>query len=124
MNAIDGRSPDRGDETDTVVLRRSRAAVLEIASGERWRQLLVGHHDAAFIEVTFPPKTSGDHDCVRHPAREYLYLVHGTLHIEIDGNVQTLHAGDSIAFAANVSHRIWNESAKEATAIRFTAAVE
>lgn len=121
MHHEKARPSRRSPENAPIVSHYSDQVTIEANSGQRWRQLLPARRDAAFLRITFPPNQHADQTYVSHPAKEYLYLICGTLQVDISGNVQTLHAGDSIAFAAHAPHRMWNVTSRSVSALRFTA---
>jgi transcriptional regulator with XRE-family HTH domain len=57
-----------------------------------------------------------------HPGVECLYVLEGTLHLNIGEQEQTLEAGDAIYFDSHVSHTYRRAGARRCSAIVITAA--
>lgn len=56
---------------------------------------------------------------ITHTGFEYGLVVEGELTIEIDGVQTVLHSGDIVSLKSTRLHKIWNYSARKATAIWF-----
>jgi putative monooxygenase len=53
-----------------------------------------------------------------HPySEEFLYLVDGTLEVQVDGEAHTLHAGDGVTLPIGSRHRLVNRSGAPAFAV-------
>jgi transcriptional regulator with XRE-family HTH domain len=85
--------------------------VIELESGVRWERLTSDHDDLVdFLYVTYDVAgaSSTDGTLMRHPGREYGYVISGRLGVQIQFQKYLLQAGDSFAFDSTKPHRLWN----------------
>ena len=85
--------------------------VLELESGVRWERLTSEHDNKVdFLYVTYEVAgaSSTDGTLMRHPGREYGYVISGRLTVQIRFQEFVLEQGDSIAFDSTQPHRLWN----------------
>jgi len=68
----------------------------------------------------FQPPSSGDTRLHAHPGVEFMYILAGTLVIQIGENQHTLAAGDSIYFDATVPHGYARSGARACRAVVVT----
>ena len=54
---------------------------------------------------------------MRHPGREYGYVISGRLGVQIQFQRYLLQAGDSFAFDSTKPHRLWNPGDRPAHAL-------
>ncbi len=93
------------------VVRPSDRHVVELASGVRWERLTSHQHeDVDFLHVTYDMggSSSADERLMRHPGREYGYVLSGMLGVQLGFERHRLGPGDSIGFDSTVPHRLWN----------------
>lgn len=70
------------------------------------RMLAHGARPLHPMEVTGGATEPGE--VFAHAEDEFVYVVQGTIHVEIDGERSTLAAGDSAYYAGGVRHRWWS----------------
>jgi transcriptional regulator with XRE-family HTH domain len=98
------------------VRHRGQRPVLEFESGVTWEQLT--NSLTPFVDhllVTYPPKSSSSASSklYTHFGFEHVYMVSGTIELQLDFDTCTLGAGDSIAFDCSRPHMFRNNSATE-----------
>jgi mannose-6-phosphate isomerase-like protein (cupin superfamily) len=94
----------------------SKPAVTSIATAPRytWAECCDGWHllrrsDLSVIQERMPPKISEvAHSHAR--ARQFFYVLSGTLSILADGEIHALAAGDGLEIAPKLVHRVFNDS--------------
>ncbi|HEX6329837.1 MAG TPA: XRE family transcriptional regulator [Actinomycetota bacterium] len=93
------------------VVRPSDRHVVELASGVRWERL-TSHEfeDVDFLHVIYDVggSSAADDRLMRHPGREYGFVISGRLGVQLGFERHELSPGDSIAFDSTVPHRLWN----------------
>ncbi len=47
-------------------------------------------------------------EAFQHPEDEFVYVVEGAVFLDLDGDVRTMHVGDSAYYAGGVAHRWWS----------------
>ena len=102
--------PSEAAENDPVVHPDERH-VIDLASGVRWERLTSHQHeDVDFLHVTYDVggSSAGDNVMMRHPGREYGYVLSGNLGVQLVFEEHKLGPGDSIAFDSTQPHRLWN----------------
>jgi transcriptional regulator with XRE-family HTH domain/quercetin dioxygenase-like cupin family protein len=85
--------------------------VIDLASGVHWERLTTDHEESVdFLFVTYDVggASGAESMMMRHPGREYGYVISGRLGVQLAFRTYELHAGDSIAFDSTVPHRLWN----------------
>jgi transcriptional regulator with XRE-family HTH domain len=104
----------------TIIQRASARASIQLEAGPRWSRLTPDtESDAEFLEVVYAPATPAPTRPIIHEGREYGVVTAGELTVEVDGVVDVLQPGDSVAFDSLRPHRFWNDSAAEVRAIWF-----
>lgn len=101
---------DVGAEHDPVVHPADRH-VIDLASGVRWERLTSHQHeDVDFLHVIYDVggSSAGDNVMMRHPGREYGYVLSGHLGVQLGFEQHKLGPGDSIGFDSTQPHRLWN----------------
>jgi transcriptional regulator with XRE-family HTH domain len=94
--------------------------VIELESGVRWERLTSDHDDLVdFLYVIYDVAgaSSTDGTLMRHPGREYGYVISGRLGVQIQFQRYLLQAGDSFAFDSTKPHRLWNPGDRPAHAL-------
>jgi transcriptional regulator with XRE-family HTH domain len=97
-------------EQDPVV-RPEERHVIDLASGVRWERLTSHQHeDVDFLHVIYDigGSSAGDNIMMRHPGREYGYVLSGHLGVQLGFEQHKLGPGDSIGFDSTQPHRLWN----------------
>jgi mannose-6-phosphate isomerase-like protein (cupin superfamily) len=85
--------------------------VIDLASGVRWERLTSHlHEDVDFLHVIYDVggSSAGDDVMMRHPGREYGYILSGHLGVQLGFEQHKLGPGDSIGFDSTTPHRLWN----------------
>jgi len=97
-------------EHDPVVHPDDRH-VIDLDSGVRWERLTTHRHeDVDFLHVVYDVggSSAGDNVVMRHPGREYGYILSGHLGLQLGFEQHKLGPGDSIGFDSTTPHRLWN----------------
>jgi transcriptional regulator with XRE-family HTH domain len=105
-----------GAESDTAVVARpvvhpTERHVVELDSGVIWERLTSHEHeDVDFLHVIYDVggSSASDERLMRHPGREYGYVLSGRLGVQLGFERHELGPGDSIAFDSTTPHRLWN----------------
>jgi transcriptional regulator with XRE-family HTH domain len=108
--ALDADHRDAGTGHDPVVHPDDRH-VIDLASGVRWERLTTHlHEDVDFLHVIYDVggSSAGDDVMMRHPGREYGYILSGHLGVQLGFEQHKLGPGDSIGFDSTTPHRLWN----------------
>lgn len=106
----EGAAPGPRRAPDPVV-RPDTRQVIELESGVRWERLNSDPEDGVdflFVVYDVGGSSSSDERLMRHPGREYGYVISGRLGIQAGFARHVLGPGDSIAFDSTVPHRLWN----------------
>jgi transcriptional regulator with XRE-family HTH domain len=85
--------------------------VIDLDSGVRWERLTSHlHEDVDFLHVIYDVggSSAGDDVMMRHPGREYGYILSGHLGVQLGFEQHKLGPGDSIGFDSTTPHRLWN----------------
>ena len=99
------------DGVAVPVVRPHERHVADLDSGVRWERLTSHQHeDVDFLHVTYDVggSSSPDDRLMRHPGREYGFVISGCLGVQLGFEQHELCAGDSIAFDSTQPHRLWN----------------
>ena len=118
------RKSDRPDMAvaDVVnpVLKSGQRKIIKLADGVRWERLTpTPDKDVEFLVVVYDV---GAESCpkdalIRHGGKEYAYVLSGRLGIKIGFEEFELAQGDSIAFDAQMPHRLWTVGKEPAEAL-------
>ena len=113
--AVDGGSGPGGQEvprsTKGPVVHPGERHVIELASGVRWERLTSGdEHDFDFLYVVYDVGGSSAPNTamMRHPGREYGYVISGRLGVRLGFEQYELGPGDTVGFDSTRPHRLWN----------------
>ncbi len=104
------RDPARPTSPHPVV-RSDQRPVIDLASGVRWERLTSHRHEGVdFLHVTYDAggSSSPDERLMRHPGREYGFVISGRLGVQLGFERHELGPGDAIAFDSTEPHRLWN----------------
>lgn len=116
-----------GAESDSAVVARpvvhpTERHVVELDSGVIWERLTSHEHeDVDFLHVIYDVggSSASDERLMRHPGREYGYVLSGRLGVQLGFERHELGPGDSIAFDSTTPHRLWNLSDEAVHGIWF-----
>lgn len=104
------------------VVHPSDRHVIELDSGVRWERLTSHQHeDVDFLYVIYDVggSSSADERLMRHPGREYGYVISGLLGVQLGFEQHELGPGDSIGFDSTTPHRLWNKGGEPVHGIWF-----
>jgi transcriptional regulator with XRE-family HTH domain len=104
------------------VIGPSDRHVIELASGVRWERLTSQEHeDVDFLHVTYDVggSSASDERLMRHPGREYGFVMSGRLGVQLGFERFELGPADSIAFDSTKPHRLWNAGEEPVHGIWF-----
>lgn len=93
-----------------AVVRPEERHVIELESGVRWERLTGDPDDEVdFMYVVYDVggASAVNATLMRHPGREYGYVISGRLGLQIGFRNHTLGPGDSIGFNSTQPHRLW-----------------
>src|SRR5437763_9072004 len=102
------------------VLKIDQRETIKLADGVRWERLTpTPDKDVEFLVVVYDV---GAESCpkdalIRHGGKEYAYMIKGRLGIKIGFEEFELGPGDSIAFDAQMPHRLWTVGREPAEAL-------
>jgi transcriptional regulator with XRE-family HTH domain len=109
---IHAGDPVEGAEAEhDPVVRPDERHVIDLDSGVRWERLTSHQHeDVDFLHVIYDigGSSAGDNMMMRHPGREYGYVLSGHLGVQLGFEQHKLGPGDSIGFDSTQPHRLWN----------------
>jgi len=117
------RNGPRGDVrsmASKIVQRREKRKRIHLAGGVTWERLTPNPNDKVeFLHVIYDvgSESCPEDSLLRHGGKEYASVLSGHLGIKIGFEEHELGPGDSIAFDAQVPHRLWTIGDKPATAI-------
>jgi transcriptional regulator with XRE-family HTH domain len=102
------------------VLRTGQRKIITLADGVRWERLTpTPDKDVEFLVVVYEvgAESSAKDTLIRHGGKEYAFMLRGLLGIKIGFEEFELGPGDSIAFDAQMPHRLWTVGREPAEAI-------
>jgi transcriptional regulator with XRE-family HTH domain len=105
-----GTEPKDAPGSEPLV-RRDERHVIELDSGVRWERLTSHRHeDVDFMHVVYDVggASAAEDVMMRHPGREYGFVISGQLAVQLGFRTYELGPGDSIAFDSTQPHRLWN----------------
>ena len=102
------------------VLKIGQRKSIRLADGVRWERLTpTPDKDVEFLVVVYDvgAESCAKDAMIRHGGKEYAYMIRGQLGIKIGFEEFELGPGDSIAFDAQMPHRLWTIGPEPAEAI-------
>jgi len=102
------------------VLKSGQRKIIKLADGVRWERLTpTPDKDVEFLVVVYDvgAESCSKDALIRHGGKEYAYILSGRLGIKIGFEEFELGAGDSIAFDAQMPHRLWTVGREPAEAL-------
>lgn len=102
----------------SIVRQRERKVVGRDESDIRYFSLAHRRPDRKMdpFVLTIPAK-GGRREAMPHEGEEFLVVLEGTVFFEYNGEVHTMHMGDSAYFDAEVGHRVFNEEDTDASVL-------
>lgn len=91
---------------DVEVQRAGTGAVPQGFAAGAARMLV--HGDRPFHPMEIVSDATSQGECFVHDEEEFLYVVQGSVLVELAGEVHTLGTGDSIYYGGGISHRWWS----------------
>jgi transcriptional regulator with XRE-family HTH domain len=119
-NKNSGRPESTAADVVNPVLKTGQRKTIKLADGVRWERLTpTPDKDVEFLVVVYDV---GAESCpkdalIRHGGKEYAYMISGRLGIKIGFEEFELGPGDSIAFDAQMPHRLWTVGREPAEAL-------
>jgi transcriptional regulator with XRE-family HTH domain len=107
-------------EEGSPVQRSNARKTIYLASGVRWEQLTLDRTpELEFLHATYD---AGAESCpedalVTHEGHEYGYVLSGRLMVTIGNDTFELKEGDSVSFASNEPHRLFNVTDDQAETV-------
>lgn len=115
--------PDRGEPVSPPacgpVRRPQDREVIVLESGVRWERIADGHIDFLYVVYEVGGASSEDGTMMRHPGREYGYVISGRLAVQIAFDTHEVGPGDGISFDSTTPHRLSNIGDEPVHAIWF-----
>jgi transcriptional regulator with XRE-family HTH domain len=119
------KNRDRDDDMAAAdvanpVLKSGQRKVIKLADGVRWERLTpTPDKDVEFLVVVYDvgAESCSKDALIRHGGKEYAYILSGQLGIKIGFEEFELGPGDSIAFDAQMPHRLWTVGREPAEAL-------
>jgi transcriptional regulator with XRE-family HTH domain len=93
---------------------------IRLAGGVQWERLTPGHdEELEFLHVVYEVGASScpEDALIRHPGREYAYVLSGHLGVRVGFEEYELGPGDSLSFSSQIPHRLWTIGDKPVAAI-------
>ena len=118
---VDDAAPGTWPRVDVPVQPAAGRKRLEM-SGVVWERLTHDHDPYVdFLHVEYAPGSSScaPDQLMRHGGREYGYLLHGRLDVQVGFETYSLGPGDSIHFDSMTPHRLSNPFPEPCTAVWF-----
>lgn len=96
-------------EPDSPVVRFEEQTIVETAEGVHRRLAHEPEDDGLEVAINeYAPGTSSNDRQTHHEGLEYGVVVEGTITVELEERVYTLHQGDSIHYDSSTPHKISN----------------
>ena len=114
---------ERGEKSEDLaspVLHAGQRKTIGLADGVRWERLTpTPDKDVEFLLVVYDvgAESCAKDAMIRHGGKEYAYMIRGRLGIKIGFEELELSPGDSIAFDAQMPHRLWTIGREPAEAL-------
>lgn len=112
-----GRSPrqqrcgDRGFDVSTSPIQRSHnRKSIRLSGGVEWERLTARYDEQIeFLHVVYEPGAVScpEDSLMRHPGKEYAFVLSGRLGLKIGFEDYELGPGDSCSFSSQMPHRLW-----------------
>ena len=100
------------------VVRSNERAAIEIEGGVIWEMLTPSTSgEVDFLTLTYGPRAQSNATRYRHPGREMVLILEGSMQIDLGFETYELGPGDSIAFPSTIPHRYVNSTDSIARAV-------
>ena len=119
---VAGPAPAEGpsERAASPVQRGHNRKRIRLAGGVQWERLTPGQdEELEFLHVVYEVGASScpEDALIRHPGREYAYVLSGRLGVRIGFEEHELGPGDSLAFSSQIPHRFWTIGDKPVAAV-------
>ncbi|MDN4471859.1 helix-turn-helix domain-containing protein [Demequina zhanjiangensis] len=94
-----------------VEMHRVAAADDAVSDFAQDRAVPLAHGTRPFLPMAIVCDRTDRGEVFTHAEDEWVTVLEGTLHLELDGDVQVLGPGDAAYYAGGVAHRWWIEDA-------------
>lgn len=111
---------DTDNDLTSPVLHQAQRKTIRLADGVRWERLTpTPDKDVEFLVVVYDvgAESCAKDALIRHGGKEYAYMMRGRLGIKIGFEEFEIGPGDSIAFDAQMPHRLWTIGHEPAEAL-------
>ena len=115
-----GPAVARSEPTTGPVQRGHDRKRIRLAGGVQWERLTPGHdEELEFLHVIYEVGASScpEDALIRHPGREYAYVLSGRLGVRVGFEEYELGPGDSLSFSSQIPHRLWTIGDKPVAAV-------
>lgn len=109
-DVLAGAAVGRSEPAIGPVQRGHDRKRIRLAGGVKWERLTPGHdEELEFLHVIYEVGASScpEDALIRHPGREYAYVLSGRLGVRVGFEEYELGPGDSLSFSAQIPHRLW-----------------
>jgi transcriptional regulator with XRE-family HTH domain len=109
-DVLAGAAVGRSEPAIGPVQRGHDRKRIRLAGGVQWERLTPGHdEELEFLHVIYEVGASScpEDALIRHPGREYAYVLSGRLGVRVGFEEYELGPGDSLSFSAQIPHRLW-----------------
>jgi transcriptional regulator with XRE-family HTH domain len=115
-----GAAAARAEPETGPVQRGPDRKRIRLAGGVQWERLTPGHdEELEFLHVIYEVGASScpEDALIRHPGREYAYVLSGRLGLRVGFEEYELGPGDSLSFSSQIPHRLWTIGDKPVAAV-------
>jgi transcriptional regulator with XRE-family HTH domain len=115
-----GAAVARAEPATGPVQRGHDRKRIRLAGGVQWERLTPGHdEELEFLHVIYEVGASScpEDALIRHPGREYAYVLSGRLGLRVGFEEYELGPGDSLSFSSQIPHRLWTIGDKPVAAV-------
>ena len=100
------------------VVKGNARSTIELQGGVTWSRLTPDQEEGAeFLQISYEPGGNSGQRMSHHAGREFHYILHGEMLLELGFEQYVLKAGDSIVFDSNTPHRLSNPGQAPLSAI-------
>jgi len=111
------------DDNHGTLVRKDQRLLLEVPGSQIVRELLTPNLDRAMLLVIgkVPPHTSSSPSPTTHRGEEAVYVLRGQLDVQLQDELHSMDAGDTLYFDARVPHLFTNPGDTEAEILSVIA---
>jgi transcriptional regulator with XRE-family HTH domain len=93
-----------------VEFRRGAEPAPDAAGFAEGTARMLAHSDRPFHPLQYVSDNRTPGEYYEHAEDEFLYVIAGTVIVDLDGRVETLLTGDAVYYAGGVRHRWWSDT--------------